>query len=164
MFVPLEEILEEWTWCCQDHLVDFQLVTILAYQGDISKVNFIPETCKGSADIICEVIPLKAEFLRHCSLINWQQLIVEQIYRLIFEYIKNLNCSIFFSKIGNVSKGGRKLGKGWMSLLNGFPSLLTGPPQTIWVQAPCIIAQLEYFARIYHSRNISQQEYTTSEI
>ena len=60
-------------------------------------------------------------------------------------------------KIGNVSKGGRKRAKGWMSQLNGFP-FCWHTTSRLYGQAPCIIVQQKYTTGIYHSRNVSQQE------
>ena len=71
MFICLEKILKEGTWCSKNDLVVFHLKAILAGQGHISKVIVLPEGCKGRADILLEVIPLQAELLWdvHCSTI-----------------------------------------------------------------------------------------------
>ena len=58
-----EYIRKDWAGCSQDHLVCFNLLTILTCQGHISKVIVISQPTKSRKDI-----PLQTKFLRHFSI------------------------------------------------------------------------------------------------
>ena len=42
--LPFEQVREEWTRCCQDHLMSLYLLTIFTSQGRISKLTLIPDS------------------------------------------------------------------------------------------------------------------------
>ena len=61
VLVPSKQLLEEGTGSSQDHLVCFQLLTILTGQGDISEVFVFSQISKRDFYIFLEVVPLEAQ-------------------------------------------------------------------------------------------------------
>ena len=67
MLVNFQKILEERASYCQDQFVSLNLFSILTSKGHIKKVFVIFETSKWSNGVLFEVIPLQAQFVRHCD-------------------------------------------------------------------------------------------------
>ena len=57
VLVFLQQVLNEWTWYSEDHLVSTHLLPILTGQGHISEVCVSFQDFKGCRDVFLEVIP-----------------------------------------------------------------------------------------------------------
>ena len=65
MLVSSKQCPEGGTGSHQDHLVGFQLLTILTGKSDIDKVVVLSQVPKSFYHILLEIVPLEAKFFRH---------------------------------------------------------------------------------------------------